>query len=192
MKFETLWIDSRETAKQEEEWLPKLEMHGHRAFLKEMPCFRSLFSPVSLSSEHLPARSFLFHRAGSAPALPDPMNSPDDTRNLVRMSEQTLTGQESAVGKKHGKGTPISELAPNPGSRRGASSSVLLPVTASGRHRKSTQVPEKSWYVPHRASAGTQYSVLANFSELALQPGVAVKILVFFPFLTQCWLLLLD
>lgn len=44
MKFETLWIDSRETAKQKEEWLPKLEMHGHSAFHEEMLYFRSLFS----------------------------------------------------------------------------------------------------------------------------------------------------
>lgn len=77
MKFETLWIDSRETAKQEEEWLPKLEMHGHRAFHKEMLCFRSLFSLESLSSEHLAARSFLLRRAGSAPEVPDPVKSPD-------------------------------------------------------------------------------------------------------------------
>lgn len=46
MKFETLWIDSRETAKQKEEWFPKLETHGHSAFRKEMLYFKSLFSLV--------------------------------------------------------------------------------------------------------------------------------------------------
>lgn len=103
MKFETLWIDSRETAKQEEEWLPKLEVHGHRAFLKEMLSFRSLFSPVLLSSEHLPARSFLVCRAASASVVPNLMKSPDDTRNPVRTdmcTDSGRTGKRCRKGKK--------------------------------------------------------------------------------------------
>lgn len=121
MKFETLWIDSRETAKQEEKWLPEVEMHGHSAFHKEMLYFRSLFSLVSLSSEHLPARSCIVCRAGYQ-AVP-----------LVWMSVQTLTGQENVVGKegkKPGKGTRISVPAPNPGSRRGARQHCTAPCAS--------------------------------------------------------------
>lgn len=100
MKFETLWIDSRETAKQEEKWLPEVEMHGHSAFHKEMLYFRSLFSLVSLSSEHLPARSFIVCRAGYQ-AVPDLVKSPDDTRSLVWMSVQTdRTGKCCRKGRK--------------------------------------------------------------------------------------------
>lgn len=107
------------------------------------PALSSPYFPL-LSSEHLAARNFLVHRAGSAPALPELVRSPDDTRSLVRMSVQTLTGQENAVGKEHGKGTPISAPAANPSSRRGTSSTLLLRVPASGIHRKNIQVPEKS------------------------------------------------
>lgn len=132
MKFETLWIDSRETAKQEEKWLPEVEMHGHSAFHKEMLYFRSLFSLVSLSSEHLPARSCIVCRAGYQ-AVPDLVKPPDDTRSLVWMSVQTLTGQENVVGKegkKPGKGTPISVPAPNPSSRRGARQYCTAPCAS--------------------------------------------------------------
>lgn len=73
----------------------------------------------------------------------------------------------------------------------GPDSAALLRVPASGMHRKTIHVPEKSWQVTCRTTAGTPSSVSANFSEPALQPGVAVKIF-FFPFLPQCWLLLLD
>lgn len=101
MKFETLWIDSRETAKREEEWLPKMGNAWPTCLPQGNALVQSLIFPRVAFFEHLAARSFLLGRAGSPPEVPDPMKSPDGHQK----SGQDVCTDSDSTGKCCRKGT---------------------------------------------------------------------------------------